>query len=163
MCSAFRTFCPAVSIHCAQSRKDAFDSRKRELKALGLGQDGRPMKKVDEGKEKKSRGKVPATFINLFSSTLPFRHQPQPFFVNHRSRRFSIASWSSTVVTSHQLSSLTLNIFINHGSEPYVINHRVIKLCRLPFCHQLSSSRFGQIFFGICGVGHDNSFSRDTK
>lgn len=47
-----------VFIRREQSRKDAFDSRKRELKALGLGQDGRPIKKVDEGKEKKSRGKV---------------------------------------------------------------------------------------------------------
>lgn len=41
-----------------QSRKDAFEQRKRELKALGLGQDGRPIKKQDENKEVKSRGKV---------------------------------------------------------------------------------------------------------
>lgn len=53
-----------------QSRKDAFDSRKRELKALGLGQDGRPIKKPDEGKEKKSRGKVSAAFIHLCHQVL---------------------------------------------------------------------------------------------
>lgn len=41
-----------------QSRKVAFEQRKRELKALGLGQDGRPMKKEDDKKEIKSRGKV---------------------------------------------------------------------------------------------------------
>lgn len=41
-----------------QGRKEAFEQRKRELKALGLGQDGRPMKKEDDKKEVKSRGKV---------------------------------------------------------------------------------------------------------
>ncbi|CAM9304033.1 unnamed protein product [Pylaiella littoralis] len=41
-----------------QGRKEAFETRKRELKALGLGQDGRPMKKEDDKKEVKSRGKV---------------------------------------------------------------------------------------------------------
>lgn len=43
---------------CRQNRKEAFDQRKRELKALGLGQDGRPLKVNDTEKEKKSRGKV---------------------------------------------------------------------------------------------------------
>ncbi|CAM9821027.1 unnamed protein product [Ectocarpus sp. 6 AP-2014] len=41
-----------------QGRKEAFEQRKRELKALGLGQDGRPLKKEDENKEMKSRGKI---------------------------------------------------------------------------------------------------------
>ena len=39
----------------SQSRKKAFEERKRELKALGLGQDGRPLQ---EREKTKSRGKV---------------------------------------------------------------------------------------------------------
>lgn len=42
---------------CLQTRKEAFEQRKQELAALGLGQDGRPITK-QEDKEKKSRGKV---------------------------------------------------------------------------------------------------------
>lgn len=38
-----------------QSRKEAFDQRKRDLRTLGLGQDGRPLK---EQGPKKGRGKV---------------------------------------------------------------------------------------------------------
>eukprot|EP00903_Cladosiphon_okamuranus_P005563 g5539.t1 len=41
-----------------QGRKEAFEQRKRELKALGLGQDGRPIAKEDDKKEVKSRGKL---------------------------------------------------------------------------------------------------------
>lgn len=48
----------AFSFCRCQGRKEAFEQRKRELKALGLGQDGRPIKKEDENKEVKSRGKV---------------------------------------------------------------------------------------------------------
>ena len=80
-CSIFP--CALLSVHIPlfffvrreQSRKDAFDQRKRELKALGLGQDGRPIKKADDGKEKKGRGKVGIDFSSKHAViTL------QPFF-----------------------------------------------------------------------------------
>eukprot|EP00752_Nemacystus_decipiens_P011036 g9805.t1 len=40
-----------------QGRHEAFEQRKRELRALGLGQDGRPITKEDD-KKAKSRGKI---------------------------------------------------------------------------------------------------------
>lgn len=51
--------CVLLWLRCRrQGRKEAFEQRKRELKALGLGQDGRPINKEDDKKDVKSRGKV---------------------------------------------------------------------------------------------------------
>lgn len=48
----FYFWCVLIS----QTRKEAFEQRKNELKALGLGQDGRPIK--EQEKASKSRGRV---------------------------------------------------------------------------------------------------------
>lgn len=76
-----------------QGRKEAFEQRKRELKALGLGQDGRPIKKEDENKEVKSRGKVCQVFASLsFLPSCCFVEELAAFAVG--ACRPPVLSWS---------------------------------------------------------------------
>ena len=99
-----------------QTRKEAFEQRKRELKALGLGQDGRPMKKEDEKKETKSRGKVGRHVICV---VLGYRT-----FVTFESRESSFGCLYNTIITCYKYRTIlpkVLSVSYTHLTLPTIL------------------------------------------